>query len=888
MSCRFDTYGRLKSLIGTALFILISSQCIHSESVPNPKFRYSRKFLNTRQISAELPKLEYAAHNRGNLQLAIGNNGTFGTLGQSIPDPFSNQSIPSCIYPKNSDLVYLYVGAFWIGAIAGRDTIVSTADEDFYENREFWSLPGDAGKFKYASIDMNSKKFNENIKAFSEEDIITEYYDTLTNPALVVIDHFDHLPHQPLGIKVNQRSMAWSYSYAQDFILFDYKVTNIGDERLRNVYMGIYVDGDAWHVSRNDPTGWNDDMVGFYRTHPAPGGCGFLDTLNIAWHADADGDPSGGKWNDMSVRSVLGSMVVRTPSDKLDYSFNWWITNYGDVAADFGPRRAPVEGDPYRSFGSRMGTPEGDRNKYYVLRHDEFDYDLLTVALDHTNEGYLPPPQDAAVYAYGYDTRYLLSFGPFNIDPGETLPISFAWVAGADFHVNPTDFDDFDPSRPHVFLQKLNFNNLATNARWAGWVYDNPGLDTDGDGYSGEYRICPADSVIQSIDTVYVDTTVFEIDTVWNYTTVDTTWYRGDGIPDFRGAGPPPAPIMKLLPGIGKLTVRWNGFYSENTRDAFSNVVDFEGYRVYISLDDRPRSFSLLTSYDREDYNRYRYVPNAPSGTNWVLEESPFTLDSLRVLFDDSTFEPNLCTIRRPLTFGGETYYFEPEDVNASSLGGVGEIRKAYPQFTSHPGTDPALWDSSEVTYEHGQPLPRYFEYEFEIKNLLPTIPYFVSVTTFDFGSPIAGLPALETDPLNNKVFEYPNLPVDSVLANDLDVYVYPNPYLGLTGDDQYRRRGFEGVNEFGHRTDSTELANDRAQRIHFANLPPQCTIRIFSLDGDLIREIVHDFNPTSPSASHDTWDLISRNTQLVVSGLYYWVVESSDRTQMGKLAIIR
>ena len=80
--------------------------------------------------------------------------------------------------------------------------------------------------------------------------------------------------------------MAWSYSYAEDFILFDYKVTNIGFERLRKVYMGIYVDGDAFHISRNDPTGWNDDVVGFYRTHPAPGGCGFEDTLNIAWHAD--------------------------------------------------------------------------------------------------------------------------------------------------------------------------------------------------------------------------------------------------------------------------------------------------------------------------------------------------------------------------------------------------------------------------------------------------------------------------------------------------------------------------------------------------------------------------------------------------------------------------
>ncbi|HEX2896676.1 MAG TPA: hypothetical protein VHP63_01320 [candidate division Zixibacteria bacterium] len=829
--------------------------------------------------------MQFTAHNRGNLQLVIGNNGTFGSLGEPITDPFTEQIIPSCIYPKNSDLVYLYVGAFWIGAVAGRDTVVSTADEDFYENREFWPLPGSPGKFKYGSIDRNSSKYDSGLVAFSEEDIVTEYYDTLTNSALVQLDRYDHKPHQPLGIKVNQRSMAWSYSYAQDFVLFDYTVTNIGDERLRNVFMGIYMDGDAWHVSKNDPSGWNDDMVGFYRTHPAPGGCEYLDTLNIAWHADADGDPSNGFWDDMSVRGVLGAMVVRTPTDELKYSYNWWITNYSDIAADFGPRRAPTPGDPYRYFGPRMGTPEGDRNKYYVLRHDEFDYDLLTVALDHTNEGYLSPPQDAMVYATGWDTRYMLSFGPFNVDPGETLPISFALVAGANLHVNPNDFDDFDPLQPYDYLDKLNFNNLATNARWAGWVYDNPGLDTDGDGYKGEYRVCANDSVISSIDTTFDGTTIISIDTVWNYTSADTTWYRGDGVADFRGAGPPPAPTMKVIPSIGKLTVRWNGYFSENTRDVFSNLVDFEGYRVYVSLDDRPRSFSLLTSYDREDYNLYRFNPDAPPSEAWMLEDPPFTIDSLRILFGDPNFNPNYFTRTRPLIFGGETYYFSPQDANVDGLGGTGEIRKVYPNITQHPGTDPTLWDSSEVTYEHGQPLPKYFEYEYEIKNLLPTISYFVSVTTFDFGSPVGGLPSLETDVLNNNVFEYPNLPVDSVLTNDLDVYIYPNPYLG---DADYRRRGYEGVDEFGHRTDSSSLADNRAERIHFANLPPKCTIRIFSLDGDLIREIEHDENPFNPSASHETWDLISRNTQQVVSGLFYWVVESSDRTQMGKLAIIR
>ena len=75
---------------------------------------------------------------------------------------------------------------------------------------------------------------------------------------------------------------------------------------------------------------------------------------------------------------------------------------------------------------------------------------------------------------------------------------------------------------------------------------------------------------------------------------------------------------------------------------------------------------------------------------------------------------------------------------------------------------------------------------------------------------------------------------------------------------------------------------------IHFANLPARCTIRIYSLDGDLVREIEHDFDRADPLADHDTWGLITRNSQQAVSGLYYWTVEDKNgQVQVGKLAII-
>ena len=163
----------------------------------------------------------------------------------------------------------------------------------------------------------------------------------------------------------------------------------------------------------------------------------------------------------------------------------------------------------------------------------------------------------------------------------------------------------------------------------------------------------------------------------------------------------------------------------------------------------------------------------------------------------------------------------------------------------------------------------------------MPTVQYYVNVTAFDYGSPQSGLPSLETSQTVNPVITYALEPTEAILAeSELNVYVYPNPYRI---DGGYRTAGFEGrgTNERGR-------PDDRVRRIHFANLPPKCVITIYSIDGDLVRQINHDVDPSDPLANHDYWDLITRNTQSAVSGLYYWTVEAPDReTQVGKLAII-
>jgi hypothetical protein len=61
--------------------------------------------------------------------------------------------------------------------------------------------------------------------------------------------------------------------------------------------------------------------------------------------------------------------------------------------------------------------------------------------------------------------------------------------------------------------------------------------------------------------------------------------------------------------------------------------------------------------------------------------------------------------------------------------------------------------------------------------------------------------------------------------------------------------------------------------------------IRIFTLSGDLIQEAQHD---GAQGNGTYFWNLISRNGQNVVSGIYLYVVESGKELCRGRFVIIR
>jgi len=787
------------------------------------------------------------------LGLAVSN---FGSMGFGPNYPFYGVV---CEYPLGSRIQYIYGGALWVGGILGTDTLVSLGEGS--RATEFLPTTDSMGNIVRRSTIRSDPYYSPEAK--SEQDFICTYTDT--NDWYPVYDAYDNRPHIPLGVAVTQKSYAWSYAYAADFILFEYTVTNINTRPVNQVFIGQYIVGCPYYYANYK---YNVDAIcGFRRTGSVSSTiCSDGDTVNIAWMADNDGDPTTeDTWDIQSPRSVMGLRFLGAiPKNKV-FNYNWWgdynyVNEWQEIVDDpeksWGPRGAGTEDDPFRNFVYGMGFPWGDHDKYYLLSHPEFDYDQLFCAFDHSNAGFLPPPPYALEkFAKGTEDGYVLSFGPYDLAPGDSVTFAMAVVAGENFHVNPTDYEDvFGAYNPTAYMAALNFDDLDQNARWAEYVYDNPGVDTDHDGYAGEFcwsyawrdttPALPGDSFIVDSHKVY---------------------YKGDSIPDFRTVAPPPAPVIRTFPSYGQIIIRWNGYDSETAVDFMTGEKCFEGYRVYIGREDRLTDFVMLSSYDIEDYVIWQYDDLLG---DWVKQGLAVTGDSLRLLygpdFDPTQYDNPVHSFTDPNT--GKYRFFTPQDWNESDLSDRLKIHKLYPEASKdNPG------DTTEEGYL------RYYEYEYVIDNLQASEPWYVSVTAFSRGSLDENVGILETSPLINVVRDFPLPSSTMVVKEGLGVIVYPNPYRADAG---YARDGYENRD----RLKRVEWSRE----VHFANLPPVCKIRIYTLAGDLVQEIDHYYPGGGPGSQEETWNMISRNTQSITSGIYIWCVRSDQTEQLGKLVIIK
>ena len=826
------------AVIFAVSFIVLA---VHAQEPTAPPELAPVAKLDLRKFATEeWPYVTHQIHNNGRFYNTIVNNGMTGNI-FGFEDNKQNKAAPSFYYPRYSRVPHGVVSGLWVGGVLRNDTLVSTAVDETFSgweiNLEFWPDLYPDGAFKVRSTDMSSPYYDP--RALAQLEFECDYTDTFVYQSFMDYNQYDQRYHKPLNLHVTQTSYSWSYKYAEDFIIVDYAIQNIGLDTIKDAFAGIYYEGAVYHVGEL-PYPRLDDLEGYINTLQHEfSECG-TEKLNIAWICDNDGQPNGPRWDFLSTVNGFGIAPLRVPPGAYVNNFNWWADSYG-TNFNWGPRMKGTFEYPYREFPEGPGKPLTDRNRYYMMSKPEIDYSGYEAARDMQKEGWLAPHEYAEDIADGHFVHFLTSFGPFMIAPRQTQHLTVVMSIGEDVHTNPRAYRDlFGFEYPYVFMEYLNMDELVTNVRWAKRVYDNPGVDTDRDGDSGRFEYHYVEETGESLK-VYCE---------------------GDGVPDFRGATPPPPPPLRLITEEGRITVRWNGRITENYFDVFTGAQDFEGYRVYLARSPDENDITLVASFDLEDYNRYKWNNRRE---RFELTEVPFTMDSLRALYGES-FQPLEHRYDNPYYVGDDVYYFTKVDYNSSDLLDPSGIHRMYPDATR---------DTTDVDEEGRM---RYYEYEYVIDNLLPTIPYYVAVTAFDFGYPSKSLEMLESTPAENLTHAFAIPGGENVLEKGkLNVYVYPNPYRI---DADYPTHGFE--NRF------TDLAPDRARNIYFANVPNRCTISVFSLGGDLIRRFEHHEPPASVAGSVARFDLITRNTQTLVSGLYYWLVESEFGSQIGKLVVIR
>ncbi len=369
--------------------------------------------------------------NVGNIALTVTN---YGTLGKGFCG-----TQPSCMYPINSGIENLYLGGIWVGGVKNGNVLVSTGAIDVStagrnEGFEFSSPPG--GNILERSSLQTSPNYRP--EAISHQDFVTEFIDTN-----VVINGTLVQNHTPLGLKVMLQTYCYNLNFANNWVIFNYKIVNIGyrgdNGPIDSLYLGVWSD---FVVRNTNVTPGCGAGTSFFNK----GANGFIDSLSMEYAYDYSGDP--GFTDNYAALKILGANP-RPSGEKVKSRAHytiWQFKNSNDPVY-FWPTQ---DNDPIVK-GGRFQKMEG----YASINPVTF------IDSNRINQLRQSP---------GNRTT-LLSYGPFrNTDNSkfslrynqDTLNIVYAVICAKKNGTDPATMD--------TEFQKLN---LYTSAGWAQRAYDN-------------------------------------------------------------------------------------------------------------------------------------------------------------------------------------------------------------------------------------------------------------------------------------------------------------------------------------------------------------------------------------------------------------------------------
>ncbi len=352
-----------------------------------------------------------------------------------------------------------------------------------------------------------------------------------------------------------------------------------------------------------------------------------------------------------------------------------------------------------------------------------------------------------------------------------------------------------------------------------------------------------------------------------------------------------------IAAGDQQVTIAWDNL-SENTPDPKSGQFDFRGYRIWkVSNWQRPVGSGGPAENDWTLLSELRWFNHAPNNKRLC---TPLEVSQGRCAVGDT-----VC----PQVFVPATGQLADLCLEKGDLVNIqtGEVIRPAPEVlcTGYPD---CLTDTADRLGQVGvretrnrYPIGRYKYVDRQVKN---GFVYFYSVTAFDSTGQGDGKvelasrrAAVETEGV------VPQTSADTTNGEKTKVWVVPNPY-----------RGVRAISDRPSAWDLTPNAGDpTGTHIDFFGLPrAEWTIKIFTVSGDMVQIISskdgvnesirgtvtgddgvsrpgYNRQQDNPNDGQARWNLISRNGQDVVSGVYLFTVQvGTEVKQRGKFIIIR
>jgi hypothetical protein len=659
--------------------------------------------------------------------------------------------------------------------------------------------------------------------------------------------------HVPFGLLVRETTYAFAVPGANDFVGKAYEIYNQSGHTLDSVFVGFFVDPDIGPAA--DDRFFADDLAdprvpqGDYVETVQPNDARYdaerctQDTIHVNGFTYVDDD------GDMNKTTGAGSFLL--------------LGHTTDPTGIKAPRRVGFR--MYRTY--TPGTPF-QQGGQPIVDLERFQTLAATFGIDPVTGFINEERSDAATKT---DFRSICSVGPFlDWQNGARIDVEVALAVQRCDYSRVID-DPHDPSQPNPERYAAIVRNaIETQKTFRGGPVQPRSDEATPNMIGRETGLVAAPGTSYELadcrDPEGTSRTVTDDATTWF--DLDCNFCTGTvglGQRRWLAAAPPPAPRTRFTPGNQEITLEWDN-RSEYTADPSSGLLDFKSYRIW-----KASNFTRPVG------------TSGPGDELWSLLAEFEVYDQSRPLVD--SVDTNADGVKDAIT------HVFPVLLNAQNQ------ERIYPEDVP-PLMDPATGDTivtigdrpyrddrGAPQIDRGIRVPHYpiGRYRYVDHNVLNGFVYFYSIAGKDSSGQRdvnGGRGTLAEQEGRRAATESDGVVPQALQGTKANqVYVVPNPYRGRAQWDL-----------------NPSAADPTGTHVDFFNMPPGAwTLRIFTVNGDLVQtlrntDLLVNGKPQQETRADGqaTWNLITRNGQDVVSGIYLFSVQSDLGTSQGRFVLIR